>query len=83
MRLPVCEPFALRAFHGRHGAGLIIKSERDAIAVTKIELAQIAVQMLFAAMLINALHAALENAVVALQPCLCARRRVHIHRPYG
>jgi hypothetical protein len=38
---------------------------RNAIAVAKLELRKIAVQVLLAAMLINALHAALEDAEIA------------------
>ena len=38
----------------------------DRLRVAEIELGQIAVKMLLAAMLVNADHAALEDAVVAL-----------------
>jgi hypothetical protein len=44
----------------------VIYTEPDAIAVAKIELGKIPVQVLFAAMLVDALHAALEDRIVAL-----------------
>jgi hypothetical protein len=48
---------------GALGALDIIYAEPDAIAIAKIELAQIAMQMTLAAMLIDTFHAALEHAV--------------------
>ncbi len=43
----------------------VIDTPRHAVGIAEIELRQIAVQVLLAAMLVHALHAALENAVVA------------------
>src|ERR1700730_9571614 len=43
----------------------VIYAEPNAVAIAKIEFTQIAVQMALATMLVNAFHAALENAVVA------------------
>src|SRR5271170_6480855 len=48
-------------FHCATRPSLIVHTQRNAIAITKIKLREIAVQMLFAAMLIRALHAALED----------------------
>lgn len=42
---------------------LIVNAKRNAVAVAEVEFRQVAVQMLLRAVLINALHAALENAV--------------------
>lgn len=46
-------------------AGAVIDADRDTIRVAEIEFGQIAVQMVFGAMLVNALHAALEDRIVA------------------
>jgi hypothetical protein len=47
------------------GALYVIYAEPDAIAIAKIEFGKVAMQMPFAAMLIDALHAALEDRIVA------------------
>ena len=47
------------------GALDVVDAEPNAIGVPEIKLGQIAVKMLLAAMLIDADHAALENAVIA------------------
>jgi hypothetical protein len=49
---------ALGAFH-------VIYAEPNAIGIAEIEFAQVAVQMPFAAMLVDTLHAALEDRIVA------------------
>ena len=49
-------------------------AERRTVRVAEIELGDIAMQMVFAAMLVNAFHAALENRVVALD-----RVRIDLH----
>jgi len=43
----------------------ILNAERNARVVPKVELGKVAVQVLFAAMLIHAAHAALEDRIVA------------------
>src|SRR5258706_8520660 len=50
------KPLTFRATHRACRPHLVINSKLFAIAVTKIELGQIAVQMLFTAMLIDADH---------------------------
>jgi hypothetical protein len=47
------------------GAGSIIKAVGDPVVISELEFSQIAMQVLFAAMLVNALHAALEDAEIA------------------
>jgi len=59
---------------------LIIHAEGNAVAVAEFKLRQIAVQMLFGAMLIHAFRAALKDQVVALQPCWYGYRRARIRR---
>src|SRR3990167_6799902 len=54
---------ALQRFSSTH---FIVHTERNAVAVAEIKLGKIAMQMLFLAVLINALHPALENRIVAL-----------------
>jgi hypothetical protein len=39
----------------------IVTAKADAVGITEIKFAQVAVQVLLAAMLVDALHAALEN----------------------
>ena len=55
------EPLALAATYRRDGPIRIIVAKRHAVIVTKIELREIAVQVLFLAVLINAPHAALKD----------------------
>src|ERR1035438_8928856 len=60
------EPFPDNTLQRALGALGVIYAEFDAIAMAEIELCDIAMQMLLGAMLVNAFHAALENAVVSL-----------------
>jgi len=53
------------AFDGAFGALYVIYAETNAIGTAEIKLAQIAVQMLLCAALIDAFHAALEDRIVA------------------
>src|SRR5207253_994811 len=64
--LMVGQPLALRALDGTFGAHGIIDPEPHAVALPKIELCQITVKMLFAAMLVGAHHAAFEDRKDAL-----------------
>src|SRR5437899_1255287 len=55
------EPLALHAEQKNLGAVLIFDAERLAIAIAEIEFSKVAVQVIVPAMLIDALHAALED----------------------
>jgi hypothetical protein len=63
---PVREPLALHAEQGRLSASGIINAQRDPVVVTELEFRQITAQVLLIAMLIDALHAALEKSEEAL-----------------
>jgi hypothetical protein len=60
------KPLANDTHKSALGALDIIYAEPDAIAIAEIKFAQIAMQMLFAAMLIDAFHATFEHAVEIL-----------------
>jgi hypothetical protein len=66
MSRSIGEPFPNNALDGDLGALNVIYTEPDAVAIAEIVFRKISVQMLFAAMLIDALHAALEDRVVPL-----------------
>jgi hypothetical protein len=59
-RCSIRQPLANDALQRFDRAGVIAVAEPNAMAVPKIELGKIAVQMLFAAMVIDALNAAVE-----------------------
>jgi hypothetical protein len=61
VRLTVRETLASRAFNGKVRAFPIVDAERNAVRRTEIKFQEIAVKMLLSAMLIHALHAALED----------------------
>ena len=61
MSRPVRETLAFNALHGERRTFPIVVTERDTMIVTKVKFSEIAMQMLLAAMLIHAFHAALEN----------------------
>src|ERR1700683_1954491 len=63
--LPIGEPLSDNSFHRSRGALHVIYAKPNAVAIAEIELRQIAVQVLFLAVLINALHAALKDREVA------------------
>jgi hypothetical protein len=67
MRLPIRESLTGCTQNGLIGPVLIVNAKRNAVAVAEIKLRQIAVQMLLSAMLVDALHAALEDRIE--QPC--------------
>ena len=48
-------------FRRKFGAHVIVVSKRNACVITEIKLSEIAMQVLLFAMLVNAVHAALEN----------------------
>ena len=60
------EPFADEPRKDAVGARHVIATKGNAVAVAEIELREIAVQMLLAAVLIDALHPAFEDAEKAL-----------------
>src|SRR3954447_10984183 len=62
---PIGKTLPFHSEQGRTCPAGIINAEPDAVVVTELELGQIAVQMLLVAMLIDAFHAALEQAEVA------------------
>jgi len=66
MRRSIGQPLADNALKRALGPRNVIASESDAIAVPEIELGKVAVQVLFLAMPIDALHAALKHRIMAL-----------------
>src|ERR1700687_1328170 len=62
---PIGQSLADSALNRAGGTLNIIYAEPNAVAISEIEFRKITVQMLLGAMLIDALHAALENRVVA------------------
>jgi hypothetical protein len=65
-RLPIGQTSADGAHQRKLCSLHVLDAQCGTIAVTEIELGKIAVQVLLAAMLVNAFHAALEDAVEAL-----------------
>jgi hypothetical protein len=65
VRPPVGQALALDASRSDLSAHQIIVPKFDAVAVAEIEFRQIAVQVLFLAVLVDALHSALEDRIVA------------------
>lgn len=60
----ISQPLADDALHGKARAQSIINAKRNTIAVAKIKFRKITMQVLFLAVLVHALHAALENRIV-------------------
>jgi hypothetical protein len=60
------QPLADCTLNRAGGTLNVIYAEPNAVGIAEIELAQISVQMFFTAMLVDALHAALEDRIVAL-----------------
>ena len=52
----------------------VIVAEGGAVAVAELELSEVAVQMLLAAMLVDALHAALEDQEIAFNQAIDSAR---------
>jgi hypothetical protein len=65
MSSPIRETLASGVLYGKRRTLTIIVAERDAVIVAPIVFRQVAVQMLLFTVLIDALHAALENTEVA------------------
>src|ERR1700730_11292070 len=59
------EPLPNDALQRAFGALCIVNAKLHAVVIAKIELGDVAMQMLLAAMLVDAFHAALENRIVA------------------
>src|SRR5690606_16137101 len=62
---PISEALSDHASNGHFGAVGIIYAKGDAVAVAEIELGKVAVQVLLGDVLVDALHAALEDRIVA------------------
>jgi hypothetical protein len=61
-RLPIREPLPFDSVECPNRPLLVVNAKRNARVVPEIELRQIPVQMLFGAMLVDAMHAALKDA---------------------
>ena len=61
----ISEPFTHNTGKEFIGPLRIINSLGNALAIAEVKLSKVAVKVLFAAMLIDALHAALENRIIA------------------
>ena len=64
--LPIGESLADRALNRAGGALNVIYAQPDAIAISEIEIRKIPVQMLLCAVLVDAIHAALEDRIVGI-----------------
>src|SRR5205809_429840 len=62
IRPSIGEPLAFRSQQSRFGARIVIRAKRDSVVVAELELRHVTMQVLLVAMLINALHPALEQA---------------------
>ncbi len=78
IRLSICQPLADDAEQCSLCACQIIHAELHTIVVAEIKLRQVAVQMLFATVLVDTRHAALEQAEVALNRARVDRGIVRI-----
>ncbi len=64
-RLSISQTLARDALQCLLSAFRVVNAKRDAVRIAEIELGQIAVQVLFGTVLLDARHAALEDRVVA------------------
>src|SRR4051812_30727414 len=69
------EPLADHTPQRRSGAAFIVHAKSDAVVIAEIVFAEIAVQVLFATVLENALHAALMRGVYQH----CSEKHLHRH----
>ena len=60
-RPPIGKTLAGDALEGFVGAVLIVNAKRNAIRIAEIELCEVAMQVLFLAVLVHTAHAAFEN----------------------
>jgi hypothetical protein len=65
--LRIGEPLPGNSLERRRGSRLIVKARRFALVVPEVVFRQIPVQVMLAAMLVDALEAALEDAEITLQ----------------
>ena len=65
VRLMIGETFAFARLDGGDSTGFIIPAQRLTMIVAEVILGKVAMQVLLAAMLIDALHAALEETEIA------------------
>ena len=65
MSPPIREPLTFNAKQGRFCSANIVNTEPDTVVVAELELGQVAAQVFLVAVLIDALHATLEQAEVA------------------
>jgi hypothetical protein len=63
MRLPVCEPLAFGALNRALASYNIVNAKRNTVRITEVEFAQIAMQVLFVAVLIDAFHASFASTL--------------------
>src|ERR1700724_288113 len=61
----ISKPLSDDTFQRAFGAFYVIYAKPNAIAIAKVKFGEIAMQMLLAAMLVDALHAAFEDRIVA------------------
>ena len=61
VRPPIRETLASRTLHSKRGTFAIVEAKFNAVIETEIIFGKVAMQMLLAAVLINAAHAALED----------------------
>ncbi|CDX13586.1 hypothetical protein MPLSOD_10122 [Mesorhizobium sp. SOD10] len=59
--MPVRETLPLGTLQGNERPNVVVDAHGNAVAVAEVKFRQIAVQMVFGAMLVNALHAALRE----------------------
>ncbi len=79
MRPPISEALADDARQGGNGTVGIAAAERGAVVVAELIFRQIAVQVPFGAVLVDALHAALEDREGALHGVRVDRAVVRVH----
>src|SRR4051812_28679136 len=62
VRLPIGQALADHAQQRRVSASRVVNAERHAVVVAELELREVAVKVLLTAVLVDTLHAALEDA---------------------
>lgn len=63
--MTIGETLTLGTLQGNERPNVIVNAHGNAVALAEVKFRQIAVQMVFGAMLIDALHAALEDREIA------------------
>jgi len=67
VRLPPHEAFAVCALDRRKRSVDIVAAEPDAVIIAEVKFGQVAMQVLFLAVLIDAAHTALEDREIAFR----------------